>query len=198
MRRALRGRRRLLEVGTNGGHSALLALTANPGLEFHGVDICEHAYAEPAMRFLERAFPGRTFFHPGNCLTVLPAIHERDPDLHFDAFHIDGAKRTYYQDIRNCVPMAAEDALVIVDDTQQERVTKTWNRCVRKGLIDPLDEFAAMPESIRYRHAIGRLGTPPDPTGLTRLFDSVRALGRILARREGGKRDRSECHELKA
>ena len=47
-RRAITGRRRLLEIGVNGGHSAYLALTSNPDLEFHGVDICEHKYVSPA------------------------------------------------------------------------------------------------------------------------------------------------------
>ncbi|MBV8664186.1 MAG: hypothetical protein JO107_13910, partial [Hyphomicrobiales bacterium] len=44
--RATRFKRQMLEVGVNAGHSALLALSANPALVFHGVDIALHAYTE--------------------------------------------------------------------------------------------------------------------------------------------------------
>ena len=43
----------MLEVGVNGGHSAFLALTSEPGLEYHGVDICEYAYVKPAVAWLQ-------------------------------------------------------------------------------------------------------------------------------------------------
>src|SRR2546422_719822 len=66
-RKAVAGRTRLLEVGVNGGHSAFLALTSDPEIEVHGVDICEHAYARPAADWLKRNFPGRMFFHVGDC-----------------------------------------------------------------------------------------------------------------------------------
>src|SRR5271157_5545853 len=41
--RAARFKERLLEVGVNSGHSALLALSSNPRLEYYGVDILTHA-----------------------------------------------------------------------------------------------------------------------------------------------------------
>ena len=85
-RQAVAGCARLLEIGVNGGHSAFLALTSNPALEFHGVDICEHAYVKPAVDWLKQEFPGRVFFYKGDCRAVLPRL-ARDGRT-FDAFHV--------------------------------------------------------------------------------------------------------------
>src|ERR1039458_994251 len=106
-RRAISGRTRLLEVGVNGGHSAYLALTTNPDLEFHGVDICEHAYVLPAIRWLQSEFPGRVFFYEGDCLKVLPNLAKGGQ--RFDCFHIDGGKQTYFRDILNCHRLARSE-----------------------------------------------------------------------------------------
>ena len=48
MWRATRFKRLLLEIGVNAGHSALLALSANPSLAYHGVDLDGHGYTAPA------------------------------------------------------------------------------------------------------------------------------------------------------
>jgi Methyltransferase domain len=157
-RHACAGRDRMLEVGVNGGHSAFLALSSNPSLELHGVDIAEHAYVRPAAAWLEREFPGRFYFHEGSCLRVLPEIAKRG--LRFDLFHIDGAKYTYYFDILNCHRMRSRDgALVILDDFNMRSVERVWRRSVSQGLVKPLAEFEPMPESVEHRNAIGRL--PP-------------------------------------
>ena len=65
---------RLLEIGVNGGHSAYAALTANPELTYFGVDICDHAYVRPAIRWLQAEFPDRVSFESGNSLKTLPAL----------------------------------------------------------------------------------------------------------------------------
>jgi len=156
LRRAVEGRTKMLEVGVNGGHSAYVALTANPVLEFHGVDICEHAYVRPAVAQLQNEFPGRVFFHEGRALDVLPALS--DHGSRFDVFHIDGAKRTYLEDVLNCEPiMAGDSATLILDDTQQPGVAEVWRMCTVAGVIEPHPGFPTMPRSERYRNQIGTL-----------------------------------------
>lgn len=156
IRQALRGRTRLLEVGVNGGHSAYLALTANPELEFHGVDICASPYVRLAVAWLEAEFPGRVFLHAGDSLKVLPTLVRSGK--RFDCFHIDGAKHTYYHDIINCQAMVAgAEAVVIVDDTRRTDVNAIWRRCVRQGLIEVMSAFPAMPTSEKSRNEIGML-----------------------------------------
>ncbi len=117
-RAVVRERRRLLEVGVNGCHSAYLALTENLELEYHGVDICEYSYVEHAVAWLEREFPGRVFFYKGDSRRVLPVLTSRR--LTFDVFHIDGFKPFYYMDILNSSRMVSPSgALVVVDDVDQ-------------------------------------------------------------------------------
>jgi methyltransferase family protein len=154
-RRAIAKRTRLLEVGVNGGHSAFLALTSDPAIEFHGVDICEHAYVKPAVQWLKQEFPGRVFFHEGDCRAILPKLVREG--WKFDAFHIDGAKFTYFEDICNCQGMIADEAVVIVDDSQQDHVARVLRRCVREDRIQPASEFPPMPLSDEYRNQIGHL-----------------------------------------
>ena len=155
-RSATRGRRRLLEIGVNGGHSAFLALSENPELEFHGVDICDHSYVLPAVGWVEREFPGRVFFHRGNCLKVLPDLVASG--LKCDFFHIDGAKDLYFDDMLNCSRMVrSSDALVVMDDTQMPGVARTWSRCVHLRLAEPKAEYPSMAVSERYRNEVGQL-----------------------------------------
>ena len=71
----------LLEIGVNACHSALLSLSANERLVYHGVDIGHHKYTEPCVRFLMQEFPGRVHIHFGDSREVLPylATHQRRP-----------------------------------------------------------------------------------------------------------------------
>jgi predicted O-methyltransferase YrrM len=145
-RQAVSDRLRLLEVGVNGGHSAYLALTTNQDLEFHGVDICSHPYVLPAIDWLRDAFPDRVQFYEGSSVDVLSQLVERG--LSFDAFHIDGAKETYYHDIVNSSRMvSAGAATVIVDDIRHPGVSRRWRRCVRQRLVVTVPEFPRIPEA---------------------------------------------------
>jgi hypothetical protein len=156
LRAALSDRSRLLEIGVNGGHSAYVALTSAPSLVVHGVDICEHAYARPAARWLEGEFPGRFFFHEGDSRLALRKLYRAG--LAFDSFHLDGAKHLYYEDALNCALLArGSAATVIVDDTQQDGVRGIWDRCLREGLIVEDPYFPSMSTQEIYRHEIGSL-----------------------------------------
>jgi hypothetical protein len=57
--RAVRFKERLLEVGVNAGHSALLALSSSPIIEYYGVDVMSHPYTAECVDFLKGEFPGR-------------------------------------------------------------------------------------------------------------------------------------------
>ena len=160
LRLAVGPRRRMLEVGVNGGHSAYVALTANPHLAFHGVDVCEHAYVRPAIELLKEGFPGRVFFSEGNSLAVLRDLAENGH--HFDMFHIDGAKHLYFKDILNCSRIIdGKDATVVVDDTQLRSVAWTWRTSVRYRLIKADPQNPPGPPDARDQNAIGTLRALP-------------------------------------
>jgi len=147
----------MLEIGVNGGHSAYVALSATPDLEFHGVDIGEHSYVRPAIDWLAAEFPGRVFFHEGSCLEVLPRLHRQG--LRFDLFHVDGAKHTYYRDILNCHRLAERDReiLIVVDDFNFGAVETVWRRCLCQGLVAPHPDFPPMDREAPRQNAIGAL-----------------------------------------
>ena len=88
--RAVRFKERLLEVGVNAGHSALLALSSSPRLEYYGVDIMAHAYTAECVDFLKGEFPGRVHLFTGDSREVLPWLVSRRAELAFDIFHVDG------------------------------------------------------------------------------------------------------------
>jgi hypothetical protein len=201
-RRVCAGRRRMLEIGVNGGHSAFVALTANPSLEFHGVDIGDHAYVRPAVEWLKAEFPGRVFLSEGSCLQVLPQLAKGD--LRFDLFHIDGAKHTYYLDLLNCHRLLTDEgrALVVMDDFNMGPVEAVWRRCLSEGLVHPAADFPPMPSDCPRRNAIGTLEPIPERRwwryrtqaslrmlrrrlrhrAKSSLADAARALGRSGAR----------------
>ena len=79
--RAVRFKERLLEVGVNAGHSALLALSSNPRLEYYGVDIMSHAYTAECVDFLKGEFPGRVHLFTGDLREVLPWLVSRRAEL---------------------------------------------------------------------------------------------------------------------
>ena len=156
LRAATAGRTRLLEVGVNGGHSAYVALSANPNLSFYGVDICEHAYVRPAIELLKRQFPGRVSFSAGNSLRILPHLAKSAET--FDAFHIDGAKSLYFKDILNCAHLIEGDAAsLIVDDTQLRSVAWVWRMSIRYGLIRPDPESPLGPTGAHDQSGSGLL-----------------------------------------
>lgn len=189
-RKATEGRIRMLEVGVNGGHSAYLALTSNPALEFHGIDICEHAYVLPAVAQLQAEFPGRVFFHRGDCLEVLPLLAEGRQQ--FDVFHIDGAKHTYLADVRWCERMiAGEAATLIMDDTEQNGVSWVWRICAALGVIEPEPGFTAMSDGSDYRNQVGTLRALP---GWKRLVLRATIAGVALALRVRNKVRISATH----
>jgi hypothetical protein len=106
--RATRFKKSLLEIGVNAGHSALVSLSANQNLVYHGVDIGRHPYTEPCVRYLAEEFPGRVHYYPGDSREVLPYLATHHSELDFDIFHIDGGHtdglcRT---DISNCLRLA--------------------------------------------------------------------------------------------
>jgi predicted O-methyltransferase YrrM len=164
----------MLEIGVNGGHSAYLALSSNPTLQFTGVDICEHAYVHPAVEWLKAEFPGRVAFYEGSCLTLLPRLAKEG--ARFDLFHIDGGKHTYYRDVLNAHRMTTGgSALVVLDDVNQGGVRKMWERCLREGLLEPSPEFPSMPASEERRNEIARLPSiSSSRLGLLRLRSSLR------------------------
>jgi hypothetical protein len=136
----------MLEIGLNGGHSALLTLLANPALTLVAVDNFQHKYAEQAATFLKERFPRRFHYIRGDSRDVLPRMALEKPKLQFDAFHVDGghAESLAYADISNALRLAGKDALLVLDDLQAPWLARIFDECLLLGHFRPAaaHEFA--------------------------------------------------------
>jgi hypothetical protein len=135
--RAVRFKERLLEVGVNAGHSALLALSSNPRLEYYGVDIMSHAYTAECIDFLKGEFPGRVHLFTGDSREVLPWLVSRRAELAFDIFHVDGGHtdEVCRSDMGNCIRIASgqRGRHVLLDDVHASWIFDVYCEFVSRG-----------------------------------------------------------------
>ena len=135
--RAVRFKERLLEVGVNAGHSALLALSSNPRLEYYGVDIMSHAYTAECVDFLKGEFPGRVHLFTGDSREVLPWLVGRRAELAFDVFHVDGGHtdEVCRSDMSNCIQIARgqRGRHVLLDDVHASWIFDVYCEFVSRG-----------------------------------------------------------------
>ncbi len=135
--RAMRFKERLLEVGVNAGHSALLALSSNPRLEYYGVDIMSHAYTAQCVDFLKGEFPGRVHLFTGDSREVLPWLVSRRAELAFDIFHVDGGHTddVARSDMSNCIRIASgqRGRHVLLDDVHASWIFDVYCEFVSRG-----------------------------------------------------------------
>jgi hypothetical protein len=135
--RAARFKERMLEVGVNAGHSALLALSCNPRLQYYGVDILTHTYAIECIDFLKGEFPGRVHLFPGDSREVLPWLAGRREELGFDLLHVDGGHTSEIclSDMTNCIRMAQGERgrHLLLDDVHASWIFDIYCEFVSRG-----------------------------------------------------------------
>jgi hypothetical protein len=126
----------MLEIGFNGGHSALLALSVNPRLKYFGVDYGNHPYTRPCFEYLRGIFGDRIDLWIGDSRELIPAVRHAS-GLKFDLFHIDGGHDfgTAYADMCNVIDICDKDDVILFDDTNSGLTI--WH-------IDEVCEFFAM------------------------------------------------------
>ncbi len=108
---------RMVEIGVNAGHSAVLALTANHNLHYVGIDICHHTYTEVCADYLKTEFNDRFEFIVGNSAEVLDTWK---PATEKTLWHIDGDHRpkSLAKDLSSVLSLATDKDLILVDDTE--------------------------------------------------------------------------------
>jgi len=135
--RAVRFKERLLEVGVNAGHGALLALSSNARLEYYGVDILTHGYTVECVDFLKGEFPGRVHLYPGDSREVLSWLADRRDELSFDIIHIDGGhtSEVCLSDMTNSVRMSQglKGHHLLLDDVHASWIFDIYCEFVARG-----------------------------------------------------------------
>ena len=159
MWRATRFKRRLLEIGVNAGHSALLALSANPSLAYYGVDLDIHRYTGPCVDYLKSEFPGRVHFWAGDSREVLPYLATHCADLDFDIFHVDGGHTTELcrADIANCLRLArgGRGKHLLLDDIDASWIFDVYCEFVSLGYLTTETFFGDWEDA--NRNVLGRI-----------------------------------------
>ena len=124
--------RRLLEVGFNAGHSAMLALTCNPELTYVGVDLARHRYTAACFDYLKSVFGSRISLIPGDSRETLPAIENLET---FDLFHVDGGHDfdVVVEDLRNIAAGARPGSRIVIDDMTGTHLRVLCDFYVAKG-----------------------------------------------------------------
>jgi hypothetical protein len=142
--RALAGRRRLLEIGFNAGHSTLLALT-HSDVSVTAIDIGAHAYTEPAAAYLQEAFGERFQFIKLDSRQLPTSVQAIDVGGH-DIINIDGAQGAdvFANDISSAVAYGKPGMLVVINDIYVPAIRHITNRLVSDGLLAPYGDLQTM------------------------------------------------------
>jgi predicted O-methyltransferase YrrM len=133
--RALAGRSRILEIGFNAGHSALLALT-HSNATVTSIDDGSHAYTAPAAAYLRRAFADRLFFLASDSRRMPMLSRELGLGTH-DMIHIDGghAPEIFASDIATALTFSMPGTLVLIDDLYVPAIRQMTDQLVADGLL---------------------------------------------------------------
>lgn len=135
----------LVEIGFNAGHSALLALTANPDLHYYGIDIGSHSYTRPCFEYLRGVFGDRITLMIGDSVEVMP---DAMPDLtqreEFraggTAWCIDGGHNIVpaLADMTNVLRFAKDGDVLLFDDSEIPQLANLLDFYVVRGDLVPI------------------------------------------------------------
>jgi len=145
----------VLEVGFNGGHSAILFYLKNPQLQFLCFDIASHCYTEECAKYLNKHFDSFTFVK-GNSVKEIPLYYQKNPHK-YDIFHIDGghSKKIAYADIVNCSVYRKEKSIIVFDGppSTHPHLNQLLDFCVSQEYIVELSytEYPYLRPTIYHR-----------------------------------------------
>lgn len=172
----VRDKSNILEIGFNAGHSLLLVLLVNNRANVTVVDTCQHPYTEACFNYFDMLFPDRIKLLKGNSVDVLRNISGEK----FDLVHYDGGKeKTILHDLELTRELVLPNHVLVIDDTQNEKLNTIVRECERNGLID-LHGYSELTERLKdykWKHAIA---TFTNESGDQGIMDKIlRKLGGI-------------------
>jgi hypothetical protein len=136
--RTLYGQRSLLEIGFNAGHSALLALDANPELTYVGIDIASNPYTVACGEILRFAYGPRFQLHVGDSRIVAPRLIIQSGAYQFDVVHVDGGHDplTAQLDLSSALLACKPEGIVLMDDTGADYIKAIVDEHVALGVAE--------------------------------------------------------------
>tara|TARA_R110000824_G_scaffold302606_3_gene490377 strand:+ start:3961 stop:4545 length:585 start_codon:yes stop_codon:yes gene_type:complete len=142
------GKKNIMEIGFNGGHSCLMFLYNNPTLEKITIfDIVEHKYVIPCFEYLKKEFSNVEFELIQGDTRLTLDDYSKIPYT-YDLIHMDGGHGidVINNDIKHCKLMSK---LIIVDDTNYGPI----NNIVEDSLKNDFKEMDML-KTYTYEHRI--------------------------------------------
>ena len=168
-------RNKILEIGFNAGHSALIMLLGNPDARITIIDTCQHPYTEACFGYLDSRFPGRLRLIKGDSTRVIEELKGEK----FDLIHYDGGKeKTIREDLLNSVNLVEEDHVLIIDDTQNSELNDRVQELEKENLID-LSKYASLSrrtDNYQWRHVIAAFSDAARSSMTERVLNRLQAL----------------------
>lgn len=146
---ASKQKKRILEIGFNGGHSCETFLESNNYSNVDSIDIGFHHYVNFGKYYLKNKFPKRFELLIGKSSNVLPKLIEQKKI--YDLIFIDGSHiyEDVIVDLELTKMLANKDTLLILDDVYLETEnfdeinidshnfgpTKAWSEFLQKNII---------------------------------------------------------------
>lgn len=120
---------RILQIGLNAGHSAVLFLEESDAL-LYSFDIGRYKSTKKCVDVLEEYFPGRHVYIEGNSKDTL-----KDFNISVDFCLVDGAHEedVAYSDICNCDRLLLPGGLLLIDDFESKGVKQACKKFGFKG-----------------------------------------------------------------
>lgn len=117
----------VMEIGFNAGHSADIFLKNNKDIMLTSFDLCVHNYLNLAKEYIDINYPNRHKLIRGNSIETVPKYIADNVGYKFDLIFIDGAHdyNTANMDLLNCMKLAKDTTIVILDDTIH---TNGWDK----------------------------------------------------------------------
>ena len=163
--------KKILEIGFNGGFSALLMKMTKPDIKLTCVDINEHPYVIPCYNRISKDYENIELITQNSSLALPKLIQE---NKRYDAIHIDGDHS--YQgaktDLDLCLQLSNKGTVIIFDDTQMKHLDDLCDLYVRNNLVK---EYNFNKATVSPRHH--------KPTSYNRYGLTARYIYNSLARR---------------
>lgn len=146
----LGGRKRILEVGSAIGYSAVRMAMASQEAEIYTIEINSDAAAYARRTFEKAGLSGRIHLTEGDANDILPEFEARG--MSFDMIFVDAAKAQYLNFFEPCMNMLCRGGLLVSDNILYKGMTATdelvmhRKRTIVKRLRDYVEMLCAHPE----------------------------------------------------
>lgn len=150
---------KIIEIGFNAGHSALLLMLNAPTADFTFCDLGAHRYTKPCYDFISGKLPDvrqRMFYGDSRITLPLWIAAHADEIGTFDVVHVDGGhfESCVVSDLAMAVLLVRQGGTVIVDDTNDAMILsmhKLWEDC---GVLERQPQWET-PDNT-YAHIVAR------------------------------------------